>query len=223
MLSSIRYSNCETKVLNLYKVLYVLVLSDVSLMVNRSYKIKRPRGPYSVHLIPFVDDQSETKAPVFVFRIGRKTTNFVMLVEGVLYLLHVKFRPIPVQRLQSWSEMSQPVRGRAAIFVFWLVKNGLRTCEFFLHVKICQIPFSVCRVQVENVSAINRQSLFSDRYRRRWVLTSCQVSSNSVQRRSENVSANNRPGSHLCFLIGPKKLGGGRAVLASWQVSSHFR
>ena len=60
--------------------------------------------------------------------------------------------------------------------------------------------------------------------RRRWDLASCQVSLNSVkrfQRRSRNVSANQRPGRLSCFSDQPKKhkLGRGHWDLASCQVS----
>ena len=51
----------------------------------------------------------------FVFRIHQKNTN---LVEGVVILLPIKFRRIPLTVSEEKSKMSQPIRDQGGHFVF---------------------------------------------------------------------------------------------------------
>ena len=126
-----------------------------------------------------------------VFSIGPKNTN---LVEGVEILLPVKFRWIPFSGFGGKSKMSQPIRGQGGHLVFPIVPKNTNLVErvgILPPVNFCWIPFSGFRGEVENVSANQRPgrpSYFSDRSekhklgRGRWDLSSCKVSSNSVQR-----------------------------------------
>ena len=90
--------------------------------------------------------------------------------------------------------MSQPIRGQGGHLVFPIGPkntNLVKDVEILLPIKFRWIPFSSFRGEVENVSANQRPgrpSCFSDRPekhklgRGRWVLASCEVSLNSVQR-----------------------------------------
>ena len=90
--------------------------------------------------------------------------------------------------------MSQPIRGKGGHLVFPIGPkntNLVKDVEILLPIKFRWIPFSSFRGEVENVSANQRPgrpSCFSDRPekhklgRGRWVLASCEVSLNSVQR-----------------------------------------
>ena len=89
--------------------------------------------------------------------------------------------------------MSQPIRGQSGNLVFAIGQkntNLVEDVEILLPVKFYWIPFSGFRIEVENVSANQRQgrpSCFSDRPQKHklgrgcWVFASCQVSLNSVQ------------------------------------------
>ena len=107
--------------------------------------------------------------------------------------------------------------------------NLVENVEILLPVKCCGISFSGFRGKVKNVSVNQRPErpcCFTDRpekhklRRRRWDIASCQVSLNSVQRRSRKCFSQSEAGRPSCFSDRPEKhkLDSGRCDLASGQV-----
>ena len=120
-----------------------------------------------------------------------------------------------VQR-RSWTCLSQLEARPPSCYSDRPEKNTnlVEDVEFLLPFKLCPIPFSGFRGEVENVSANQRQgrpSCFSDRPEKHNFgtgccdLASCQVSLNSVQRFQKMSQPIRGQGGHLVFPIGLKK------------------
>ena len=133
--------------------------------------------------------ESDGQGGQLVFPTSLTNTN---LVEAVEILFPVTFRWIPFSGQRRSQKCLSQSEARAAILFFQSSKNTylVEDVKILLPAKFRWIPLGGFR-EVDNVSADQRQgwpSWLSDRFekhklgRRRWVLASCQVLSNNVQR-----------------------------------------
>ena len=144
--------------------------------------------------------------------------------------------PSALSNSEEKSEMFQPVRGQDGHLVFFDRQEKHKLGRGHWHLASCKfrwISFSGFR-EVENVSANQRSSCFSDRSEKKphklgrgcWDLASCQVSLNSVQRfQRRSRKCLSKPEARAAILIfrsarkKPHKVGRGRTLRSCFPSS----
>ena len=149
---------------------------------------------FSFHFIVFIDS---------LYRI-------IIIKTLSLLLFHIWKKPVYNALEELYTSISIFVNSISIIFN--ILKFTVKTRSPKGHISCsrvqCATFWRICKGDRLDCLIDRKKKTKQNLGTGRWDLASCQVSLNSAkrfQRRSQNVSANQRPGGHLGFPIGPKK------------------